>query len=131
VTAVALRTAPEPLEIELSWPAAELSPNSRAHYMVRSRFSKAAKTEAGWATKLAQPARWHPPESGKIPVRLIAHPPKAWRTGDADNLVARVKSHLDGIADVLGVNDRDFEAPTVVWADRCDRGKLIVMVGAA
>jgi crossover junction endodeoxyribonuclease RusA len=128
VTAAGAAYRTDPLEIELGWPAEELSPNSRAHYMVKSRFKKAARTEAGWATKLAQPGRWSPPE-GKIPVRLVAHPPKAWRTGDDDNLVARVKSHLDGIADVLDINDRDFAAPTVTWADRCDRGRLVILIG--
>jgi crossover junction endodeoxyribonuclease RusA len=116
------------LRIELSWPAAELSPNASKHHMVVHRFKKAAKLEAGWATKIARPFDWSPPE-GKIPIHLIAHPPMAWRTGDDDNLVARVKAHLDGIAEVLGVNDRVFQAPTVEWADRCDRGRLIVVVG--
>lgn len=116
------------LRIDLSWPAAELSPNARKHHMVVSRFKKAAKIEAGWATKIARPFDWSPPE-GQIPIHLIAHPPLAWRTGDADNLVSRIKGHLDGIAQVLGVNDRMFQAPTVEWADRCDRGRLIVVVG--
>jgi hypothetical protein len=40
-----------------------------------------------------------------------------------------VKAHLDGIADALGVNDRDFDAPTVEFADRCQRGKIIVRIG--
>jgi crossover junction endodeoxyribonuclease RusA len=113
----------ESLEIGLSWPAAELSPNARVHPMVKHRFAKAAKTEAGWAAKIALPSKWEP-----AAVHLIAHPPKAWRTGDDDNLVARVKSHLDGIAEILGVNDRIFQAPTVEWADRCERGQLIVVL---
>lgn len=116
------------IRIELSWPAHELSPNARAHHMVVHRFKKAAKTEASWATKIAMPFTWAPAD-GPIPVRLIAHPPMAWRTGDGDNLVARVKAHLDGIAQTIGVNDRRFEAPTVEWADRCERGKLIVVIG--
>jgi hypothetical protein len=81
------------LRIDLSWPAAELSPNARKHHMVVSRFKKAAKIEAGWATKIARPFDWSPPE-GQIPIHLIAHPPLAWRTGDADNLVSRCKGPL-------------------------------------
>jgi crossover junction endodeoxyribonuclease RusA len=115
------------LDIEIGWPAQELSPNARVHPMVKHRFSKAAKIEAGWATKIAMPFHWQP-SGERISVHLIAHPPKAWRTGDDDNLIARVKSHLDGIASVLGVNDREFMAPTVEWADRCERGKLIVRI---
>lgn len=123
--AEALRIAPQPLSIDLSWPAAELSPNARVHHMVAHRFKKAAKIEAGWATKIAKPFRWAP-NGERVKVHFIAHPPKGWRTGDDDNLVARCKAHLDGIAEALGINDRLFEAPTIAWSDRCERGKLIV-----
>jgi crossover junction endodeoxyribonuclease RusA len=116
-----------PLRIELGWPAKQLSPNSSVHHMTLHRFKKAAKTEAGWATKLAiQSNRDWEPSAEKVKVHLLAHPPEAWRTGDADNLVARIKAHLDGIARALGVNDRIFDAPTVTWADRTPNGKLIV-----
>jgi crossover junction endodeoxyribonuclease RusA len=115
------------MAIELGWPAKELSPNASVHHMKRARFKKAAKIEAGWATKIAlQNNRdWEPAEE-TIRVHLIAHPPKHWSTGDKDNLVARAKSHLDGIAIVLGVNDKCFDAPTVTWADKFGIGKLIV-----
>ena len=116
------------IHIELSWPATQLSPNKLQHPMVLYRYKKAAKIEAGWATKLVRPFDWAPPE-GDIPIHFIAHPPKNWSTGDADNLVARCKAHLDGIAAVLEVNDSRFRAPTVEWADKCERGKLIVVVG--
>jgi hypothetical protein len=130
VTPPQTQTPPEgsdPLDIEVGWPAQELSPNKSVHHMVLHRFRKAAKNEAAWATRIAMPVKWQP-SGERISVLLIAHPPKAWRTGDDDNLVSRVKSHLDGIASVLGVNDREFMAPTVEWADRCERGKLIVRI---
>jgi crossover junction endodeoxyribonuclease RusA len=117
----------EALDIEVGWPARELSPNTSVHHMVLHRFRKAAKTEAGWATRIAMPVKWHP-AGDRIKVHLIAHPPKAWRTGDSDNLIAQTKSFIDGIADVLGINDRNFEAPTVEWAERTQRGKLIVRI---
>ena len=116
------------LRIELSWPAKELSPNESVHPMVLSRFKKAARIEAGWATRFVMGMTYAPPEP-PIAIRFVAHPPKNWSTGDKDNLIARCKAHLDGIARTLGVNDRDFDAPTVEWADKCDRGKLFVEVG--
>jgi crossover junction endodeoxyribonuclease RusA len=115
--------------IELSWPAKELSPNARVHHMVKHRYAKAAKTEAGWATKIARPFDWA--HDGPLSVDVIASPPKNWNTGDNDNLIARLKSHFDGIAQVLGVNDSQFQAPTVKWADKTERGKVIVTIGAA
>jgi hypothetical protein len=97
--------------------------------MKRSRFKKAAKIEAGWATRLAlQNNRDWEPAAETIAVHFLAHPPKHWSTGDKDNLIARAKSHLDGIAAVLGVNDKIFDAPTVAWADKTEIGKLIVSV---
>jgi crossover junction endodeoxyribonuclease RusA len=117
------------LTIELGWPAKELSPNATVHYMKRSRFKKAAKIEAGWATRLAlQSNRDWEPSAETIAVHFLAHPPKHWSTGDKDNLIARAKSHLDGIAAVLGVDDKIFDAPTVAWADKTEIGKLIVSV---
>lgn len=119
----------EALVIELSWPAKELSPNARVHHMVKHRFAKAAKIEAGWAAKIARPFRWA--SDGPFSVHVTAYPPKNWNTGDNDNLVARLKSHFDGIADVLGVNDRQFGAPTVKWADKTERGKVVISIREA
>ena len=116
----------EPLIIDLTWPAKELSPNARVHFMVKHRFAKAAKIEAGWATKIVRPIRWA--SDGPFTVQVTAHPPKNWSTGDNDNFVARLKSHFDGIAEVLGVNDSTFETPTVSWADKTERGKVIVRI---
>lgn len=114
------------LRVELGWPAPELSPNARVHPMVFRRFKRAAKNEAGWATKIAlQLSKWEP-SAETIRVQLLAHPPKNWSTGDRDNFVARVKAALDGIAAVLRVNDRIFEAPIVTWLDKTEHGKLIV-----
>lgn len=119
--------ASAPITIELNWPAKELSPNARVHHMVKHRFAKAAKTEAGWATKLVRPFNWA--HDGPLAVHVTAYPPKHWSTGDADNLIAQLKSHFDGIAAVLGVNDRQFEAPTVKWADKTECGKVVVTIG--
>lgn len=119
----------EKLLIELSWPAKELSPNASAHHMVKHRYAKAAKTEAGWATRIVRPFDWA--HDGPLAVHVTAYPPKNWGTGDKDNFVARLKHHFDGIAEVLGVNDRQFEAPTVKWADKTERGKVVVTIGGA
>jgi crossover junction endodeoxyribonuclease RusA len=126
VTATAPAYQGAPLSIELAWPAKELSPNARVHFMVLHRFKAAAKKEAFWATRIVKPFTWA--HDGPLHVRIIAHPPKAWRTGDDDNLTARCKAHLDGIADALGVNDSTFTLQSVVWADRTERGKLIVEI---
>jgi len=114
--------------IELSWPAKQLSPNARVHHMVKHRFAKAAKIEAGWATKAARPFDWG--HDGPFAIGITAYPPSN-RNRDADNLIASLKSHLDGIADALGVNDSTFNAPTLKWADQTQHGKIVVTVRPA
>lgn len=116
----------EPILIELSWPAKQLSPNASVHHMTLHRYRKAAKIEAGWATKISRPFHWG--HDGPFAVHVTAYPPKNWGTGDADNFVARLKSHFDGIAEALGVNDRQFQAPTLKWADKTERGKVVIAI---
>lgn len=116
----------ETIVVELGWPAKQLSPNARVHHMVKHRYAKAAKTEAGWATKLVRPFDWA--SDGPLSVSVTAYPPKNWNTADKDNFVARLKSHFDGIAEVLGVNDSQFETPIVQWADKTEHGKVTVAI---
>lgn len=115
----------EPLLVELSWPAKELSPNARVHHMVKHRYAKAAKIESGWATRIAKPMNFG---GDRFDVHIRAYPPEAWRTGDADNLIAQCKNFIDGIASALGVNDRQFNAPTVEFGDRTQRGKIVIVL---
>lgn len=112
-----------PLVIELGWPAKQLSPNARVHHMVKHRYAKAAKIEAGWATKFARPHDFG--TDGLIAVHIRACPPIN-RQRDADNLIASLKSHLDGIAEVLGVNDVQFQAPTIDWSDLGPAGRIFI-----
>lgn len=119
----------EPLIIELGWPDKVLSPNARVHFMQVSRAKKAAKSEAFWATKVVKPLKWTH-DGSALSINLIAHPPKNWATGDADNLIARAKAHIDGAADALGINDKLFNAPTVTWADKCEHGRLIMEISS-
>jgi hypothetical protein len=97
--------------------------------MTRHRYKKAAKIEAGWATKIARPFNWG--HDGPLAIGITAYPPKNWSTGDADNFIARLKPHLDGIAGALGVNDSVFQAPTLKWADKTERGKVVITVRPA
>lgn len=97
------------LTLTLPWPSADLSPNSRVHYMAHHRAKKAAKAEAwGMAAALMGPLHirkgtWR----GPIEVSLTFHP-SANRTFDLDNALAREKARLDGIAQALGVDDSAF-----------------------
>jgi crossover junction endodeoxyribonuclease RusA len=115
------------LLIELSWPSEELSPNARVHHMVKHRHAKAAKIEAGWATKIAGYMNF---AADRYDVHIKAYPPSN-RNRDADNLIASLKPHLDGIAEVLGVNDSMFNAPTLEWCDLSHKGRIVIRLSEA
>ena len=52
---------------------------------------------------------------GKIPITVTFYPPDK-RHRDADNMVASIKAGLDGVADGLKINDKQF-LPTFVFSE--------------
>lgn len=118
------------LRVELSWPHKDLSPNSRAHFMAVSRAKKAAKSEAGWATKIAMGRDKPTFPEGKIGVRVLAFPPKNWSTGDDDNITARLKAAFDGIAAALDLNDSRFRQDGVTWGAKTELGSIVIEIGS-
>lgn len=115
------------MRIVIGYPAKELWPNGRPHHMAEARARKKARTEAAWlALSASKPVLG----DGPIPVRLIVHAKQYGPLPDRDNCSAAIKSHLDGIADAIGINDRNFAAPTVEFApDRS--GKFVIEIGEA
>ncbi len=89
------------MNIVLPWPPKELSPNARPHHMAHSRARKryrqacALTAKAQGATRIA---------ADSLAVNLTFIPPDR-RMRDDQNLIAAMKSGLDGLADVLGVDD--------------------------
>ena len=85
----------------LPWPPAKLSPNARLHFMALAREKKQYR-RACWATALQQGAKRI--EAERLSVHLTFVPPNR-RARDEDNLVASMKSGLDGLSDAIGVDD--------------------------
>lgn len=83
--------------------------NKREHWAVRAKRAKAHR-EAGFFCA---------PQGFALPCRITLTR-IAPRALDCDNLAASFKSVRDGIADRLGVNDRD---PRITWAYAQERGK--------
>lgn len=117
----------EAIIIDLGWPAKELWPNGGfGNRYANARARKSAREEAFWATKHVKPLDWNH-DGGTIRIHVIGHP-KTRNEVDAQNLIAGLKPHFDGIADALGVNDRLFAAPTVEWGDPAKGGRVTVRV---
>lgn len=90
----------------LPWPARDLHPNARVHFMALAKAKKAARQSAAWATK----AEWSGlvlPEEGRLHLWIDFYPPDR-RHRDDDGLLSSMKAARDGIADALGINDSRF-----------------------
>lgn len=88
----------------LPWPPRDLSPNARVHHMALARAKKAYRHACAWQA-VAQGAKKI--EAPRLHLTLTFVPPNR-RAHDLDNCLASIKAGLDGVADVLGVDDRNW-----------------------
>ena len=88
-------------EITLPWPPKELSPNARLHHMAHYKAKKAYREVCKWQA-IEQGLK--PIQADRLHVHLEFFKPTK-RAMDLDNMLARMKSGLDGLADVLKVDD--------------------------
>jgi len=99
--------------VKLPWPPKELSPNSALHWAKKAKKKKEYR-HACWALALEAGLK-APGGDGKIEIEITFCPPDK-RHRDADNMVASIKSGLDGLADALKVNDKRF-LPSFVFTE--------------
>lgn len=104
--------------IDLPWPSKELWPNGgdRNHPAKIARLKKKHREWAYLCALEVKPKQFKH-DGGKIPVTLYIYAKPKGPYPDADNCIAAMKSSFDGIADALGINDRDFLAPAVIYAE--------------
>ena len=115
-------------DIRIPWPPATLSPNNRAHWATKARAKRRAKSDAMIATFEAKATA---PADGPIVLSITAYPPVT-RAHDRDNLMARLKASLDGVAQALGVDDVRFRPGEVQIGPRKPGGEVVVRImGAA
>ena len=94
------------LTVILPWPPSALSPNARQHWAALAK-AKRAYRRACWAQAIEQGARrLHGVDRLHVGLEFV---PPSRRPFDLDNLLARMKAGLDGLADVLGVDDSKWE----------------------
>lgn len=96
------------IQFDLPWPSKDLSPNARIHHMAHYRAKKVFRETCYWTTARAGV------RLGQTPYRLdlVFFAPDA-RRRDRDNLLASMKSGLDGMAQALGVDDSHFDPVSV------------------
>ena len=93
--------AAENVTLTLPWPPKELNPNARMHYMALAKYKKTYRAACAWQAVAQGIGRM---KAKRLDVQLTFYPPNR-RARDADNCLAAMKSGLDGLADVLGVDD--------------------------
>lgn len=92
------------MHVDLPWPDRRLHPNARVHRMAKAVVVKKARADAAWCAKAAGLCRI---DAAALKVTAIFSPPDN-RGRDLDGLLSNIKPHLDGIADVIGVDDRHW-----------------------
>lgn len=102
------------LQLTLPWPPADLSPNARGHWSKLARAKKAYRAACAWTAQEQGAKRI---EADRLHLTITFVPPNR-RAHDLDNCLARLKSGLDGLADVLGVDDKH-------WSLAIDRAEII------
>ena len=110
------------MKIELPWPPKELSPNARLHWTKLAKAKKAYRAECGY---LAVEQGVGQMEVGKLHLSLTFYAPTR-RAYDLDNALARMKSGLDGLADVPGVDDKHWSL--AIQRGDTTGGKVLVEV---
>jgi len=93
------------LELQLPWPPTQLSPNARLHWALTYR-AKAKYRDSCWGMVRAQTSATLR-EKTEYMLELRFVPPDR-RSYDRDNLIARMKAGLDGLADALMIDDKQF-----------------------
>lgn len=111
----------------LPWPDSRLSPNAREDRRAIAGIRKAQKDTAFWLAKKAGLSFPHLHEG--LHVRVTFNPPDR-RRRDLDNMLASVKSALDGIALATGVDDHLWGL-TLVRGNPVPGGSVTVECGCA
>jgi crossover junction endodeoxyribonuclease RusA len=111
------------------WPDRALTPNGTygRNFHQKAKHSKAARFEAGLLAMSQLGGQVIISNGDAEPIKLQAtlrfFPPDH-RNRDIDNCLAMMKPYMDGIFDVLHLNDKQVRKITLEWADQEPGGKV-------
>lgn len=89
------------MRILLPWPTSDLSPNARGHWAIKARAKKAYRATCAAQARSQGLTRLN---AERLHLKITFVPPNR-RARDLDNLLASCKAGLDGLCDVVGVDD--------------------------
>lgn len=111
----------------LPWPPSALSPNARHHWRTHAKAKKSYR-EACYLTARSQGAQRIEAQSLSVVLHFV---PPDRRARDLDNCIASMKSGLDGLADILGVNDNRWTLTTSLDREQIGGFVLVSVSGGA
>lgn len=94
------------LDLVMPWPPKELSPNARVHWAQLALVKKATRHSWAWQARQQGAVRMADAHGLRVALTFCAPTRRAY---DMDNALARAKAGLDGLADVLGVDDSRWQ----------------------
>ena len=114
------------ITIFLEWPNPGLSPNSRKHYREKAKLVSVARQMAHLLTSQYDIPPCFSPDA-PLETRLTFFPPDK-RKRDIDNLLASMKSSLDGIFDALKMNDNRVRRTVLEWGKAAQPGRVEIEI---
>lgn len=112
--------------IELPLPAKILWPNGRGHWAAKAASFKKHKQWAYFSACAPDVIRTIPPDT-RIDWSVTIHPKTAHAIDD-DNARASLKAYQDGLAWALGVNDSQFNAPSLTFGEPIKGGLVRIVI---
>lgn len=104
--------------IVLPWPDKDLMPNRKnGRHWGSTHHAKLKAQKYGFVAALETKRK---PLQGLVPITITFYAPDK-RHRDLDNLLASIKPHLDGVAQGLGIDDKQFRPITLDY--RYDENK--------
>ena len=111
------------ITLSLSWPV-ESSLNSRIHWAKRAEINSANVLEGMTSARQAYNDRLPP---GQYSATLTFYPPDK-RKRDLDNMLARMKKHLDGACFSWAMDDSAIRRITLEWGAVEKPGRVVVTI---
>lgn len=112
--------------IDLPWPHKDLSPNGRKDRREVAGLRREQRVDAYIITKAATGRSWVPPVEPELTLKFF---PPDYRKRDIDNMLASMKSALDGIADAIGIDDSKW-ALTLRRGEPVKGGRVLIHIEA-
>lgn len=116
----------------LPFPTVAMGSNGRVHYMARAMMRKTAKQEGVILARQVLGGGPSPFQHTDKLRALITFLPPTKRRRDLDNVFSGMKAHMDGVFEVLGLDDSRLERVTLQWGNDADpnRGEVVVTLSS-